>query len=58
MARTRRITVRGKQQSEIDPLVFLHVLLAIAEEQDAATRPVPSPDTFDAAVEDLAESPR
>jgi hypothetical protein len=58
MASSKRITVRGKQRSDIDPLVLLHVLLAIAEEREHedGDRPV-SPDVFGAAIADLQESP-
>lgn len=59
MARQQRITVRGKQRMDIDPLVFLQVLLAISEDwdrtDDTSRR---SSDAFHAAIEDVEESAR
>lgn len=55
MARRKRITVRGKQRADIDPLAFLHVLLAIGDEWDEPTESRPSPDVHQAAIEDRQE---
>ncbi len=57
MAAQKRITVRGQQRADIDPLVFLQVLLAISQDwdqEDDGCRP--SPDAFQAAIEDIEES--
>jgi hypothetical protein len=52
MAKQRRIKVRGEPRSDIDPAVFLQVLLAIGEECGSAEDAERSTDAFDAAIED------
>jgi hypothetical protein len=52
-AKSKRITVRGKQRAEIDPELFVQILVAIALEMAQETKLAPtSPDVFDAAIED------
>ena len=58
MAKQKRITVWGKARRDIDPLLFVHVLVAIAEEQEQTVVASSSPDAYDAAIEDLTESPQ
>jgi hypothetical protein len=48
-----RIIVSGKPRTDIDPRVLLHLLLAIAREQQGAKAPTNSPDVFNAAIEDV-----
>lgn len=50
MARNRRIVVRGKQQSEIDPVLLMQILLAISHQAETAERPE-SVDVGQAAIE-------
>jgi hypothetical protein len=55
MKHDRRLVVRGRQRSRIDPALLVQVLLAIVAEWDApggATGSPRSVDTFDAAIED------
>lgn len=53
MARPRRIIVRGKQRTNIEPALLARVLLAIAAEwQQDEAESIASPDTYDAAIED------
>jgi len=55
MVKLRKIIVRGKPQSDIDPAVLVQVLLAIAAEWERPAKPSRSPDAFDAAIEDRQE---
>jgi hypothetical protein len=53
MAKQRKIIVRGKPRTDIDPAVLVQVLLAIAAEWERPHgRSNESPDAFDAAIED------
>ena len=58
MASQKRIIVRGEAREDVDPLLLVHVLVAIAEEQEQAVVASSSPDAYDAAIEDLTESPQ
>lgn len=53
MVKQRKIIVRGKQRADIDPVLLVEVLLAIAAEWELPASPVfASPDAYDAAIED------
>lgn len=59
MAKQRKIIVRGKPRTDIDPAMFVQVLLAIAAESERDIREdLPSPDVFDAAIEDRGATAR
>jgi hypothetical protein len=58
MKKSRRITVRGKQRVDIDPELFVQVLIAIARDWAAEGKPTASsPDVFQAAIEDAEAAP-
>lgn len=52
MAEQRKIIVRGSPRSDLDPKALLQVLLAAASQADGPSPSTPSPDVFEAAVED------
>jgi len=54
MAKSKKITVRGKPRADIDPLVFLQVLLTVGDEWEnqPSGNQSASPDAHGAAIED------
>jgi hypothetical protein len=58
MQKSKRIKVRGKQRVDIDPQLFVQVLIAIAQDWASEDKPAAdSPDVFQAAIEDTEAAP-
>ena len=57
-SRKSKVVVLGGVRTEIAPVVLLQVLLSIADDMGKPATAQPSPDVFEAAIEDLGAPTR